>query len=178
MPAIDQEQLLLRSVLSERLKLLAYLRSIVRRRDMAEDLFQDLCVLVLQKSDEITDLAHLPAWLRTASRQLAMNALRKHGNRNLPLGEKVFELMEPHWQKLDGLSSSSMSDALETCLAGLTVSARQILQKRYADGLTGEELSQFLGRPIGSLYTTLSRIHKKLAECILRRISLSGGRHA
>ena len=178
MPSPDQEHLLLRAVLGERLKLLAFLRSIVRRRDLAEDLFQDLCVLVLQKADQIPDLARLPAWLRTAARQLAMNALRKLGNRNLPLGEKVAELMEPHWRKMDPASGSSMGDALEACLAALSEPSRQLLKKRYTDGCSGEELSRQLGRPIGSLYTTFSRIHKKLAECILRRVPAAGGSHA
>ncbi len=178
MPSLDQEQHLLRSVLTERLKLLAFLRSIVRRRDMAEDLFQDLCVLVLQKADQVPDPTHLSAWLRTAARQLAMNALRKHANRNIPLGEKVFELMEPHWQKMDAAAGTPMNDALETCLNALNESSRRMLKMRYADGFTGEELSRQFGRPIGSLYTTLSRIHKKLAECILRRLSPAGGSHA
>jgi RNA polymerase sigma-70 factor, ECF subfamily len=178
MPPLDQEQLLLRAVLSERLKLLAFLRSIVRQRDIAEDLFQDLCVLVMKKADQIPDIARLPAWLRTAARQLAMNAMRKLGNRNLPLGEKVSELMEPHWRKMDATAGTAMSDALEACTASLSEPARQLLKKRYKDGLTGEELSRQFGRPIGSLYTTLSRIHKKLAECILRRLSSAGGSHA
>ncbi|HYE20776.1 MAG TPA: sigma-70 family RNA polymerase sigma factor [Tepidisphaeraceae bacterium] len=178
MPSLDQEQPLLRAVLSERVKLVAFLRSIVRRRDMAEDLFQDLCVLVLQKADQIPDMAHLPAWLRTAARQLAMNALRKHGNRNLPLGEKVSELMEPHWRTMDAASGTSMSDALEACLAALSEPSRQLLKKKHADGFTGQELSRQLGRPVGSLYTTLSRIHKKLAECILRRVASARGSHA
>lgn len=135
-------------------------------------------MLVLQKADQVPDPTHRSAWLRTAARQLAMNAMRKLGNRNIPLGEKVYELMEPHWRKMDAATGTPMNEALEACLGALNESSRQILKKRYSEGFTGEELSRQFGRPVGSLYTTLSRIHKKLAECILRRLSPAGGSHA
>lgn len=167
-------ELLLRRVLGERLKLLPYLRSIVRRRDMAEDIFQDLCVLALQKRQELVKISHLESWLRVAARQLAMNAMRKAANQNLQLGDKVLDLMDRHWERLDSTSSSAVPEMLESCIQRLAPSARNIINARYVEGLACGEVAARLGRSVESLYVALSRIHKKLAQCIQRNIALAG----
>lgn len=168
------EEDFLRHVLSERQKLLAYIRSIVRRRDLAEDLFQDVCVLALQKRHEIADVTHLAGWLRVSARQLAMNAIRKHGHREQLLGDRIHELMETRWQRLDGVEGSALGEALEHCLGRLGGPARDLLRARYAEGVSSGQLAKRLGRPVGSLYTTLSRIHKALAQCVIERVALAG----
>jgi RNA polymerase sigma-70 factor (ECF subfamily) len=166
----DGGERLLRQVLSLRVKLLAYIQAIVRRRDLAEDVFQDLCVLVLQKQDELASHATLDGWLRTAARQLAWNAARKKANRSLLLGEQVHELMEAQWSRFDGPADSTLGDALEDCVRALRPEAREMLKAHYVDGATYAELSGRLKRPVESLYVTMSRIHKRLADCILRRV--------
>jgi RNA polymerase sigma-70 factor (ECF subfamily) len=170
----NESELLLRRVLGERLKLLPYLRSIVRRRDLAEDIFQDLCVLALQKHQELAKISHLERWLRVAARQLAMNALRKASNQNLQLGDQVLDLMDRHWSRLDGTSGSVMADMLELCVQRLAPSARNILNARYVEGLACGEVAVKLGRSVESLYVALSRIHKRLAQCIRRNMALAG----
>ena len=167
------EEDFLRHVLSERQKLLAYIRSIVRRRDLAEDLFQDVCVLALQKRHEIVDTAHLAGWLRVSARQLAMNAIRKHGHREQLLGDRIHDLMETRWRQMDAVDGSALGEALEHCLARLGAPARDLLRARYAEGLTSGQLAERLGRPVGSLYTTLSRIHKALAQCVMERVTVT-----
>ena len=163
---------LLRKVLGERVRVLAIIRSIVRRRDIAEDVFQDLCVLAIQKRAEIQNESHLAGWLRTAARQLALNVSRKHANRSVLLGDKVHDLMEPHWRRQQARAGgSALGDALDACLGKLSESARRVIHGRYVDGLDCIELARRLNRPVGSLYVSLSRIHKQLAECVLRRVS-------
>jgi RNA polymerase sigma-70 factor (ECF subfamily) len=174
---MDVDEPLIRRVLAERVKLLAYIRSIVRRHDLAEDVFQDLCVLVVQKRHEIRDEGHLAGWLRTSARQLAMNAARKRCNQNLLLGDSIHDLMEPHWRRLDA-SSSSAAEALEVCVEALPSKSRQLVQIRYVEGLGFEDIARRLSRPVSSLYVSLSRIHKKLAECVQRRLSLAERGHA
>lgn len=168
------DEALLKQVLGERVKLLAYIRSIVRRRDLAEDIFQDLCVLVLQKRSEAAAVAALFPWLRIVARNLAMNAVRKHANRNVSLGDKVHALLDLDWRETDGASGPLLADALDVCLERLGTPARAILRARYTEGESVEQVAQRLGRPPGSLRTTISRIHRTLAECILQRAGIAG----
>jgi RNA polymerase sigma factor (sigma-70 family) len=171
MPSLDEGQHLLRRVLGERVRVMAFIHSLVRRRDLAEDVFQDLCVLVLQKREELGEVKHLSRWLRVAARQLAMNELRKHANHSVLLGDKIDELMEPHWREFDQIHDLGRGDALEVCLKSLNSREKELINGRYIERLSCPEQAQRLGRPVCSLYVSFSRIHKKLAECIMRRLS-------
>lgn len=169
---------LLKRVLGERARLLAYIRAIVRRRDVAEDVFQDLCVLVCQKRPTVAEVRDLPAWLRASARNLARNAVRHSSNRTRLLGDEVLDLLDDAWADVaGGGGAADYGDALEACQAKLAPAARELLRARYADGVDVETLAGRLGRPAASLRTTFSRIYKTLAECIFRRVGRPGTRH-
>jgi len=61
--AIDQETLVV-LLLRERIKLLAYIRAIVRDEHLAEDVFQETSALAVRKRAEIQDGQHFLAWMR------------------------------------------------------------------------------------------------------------------
>ena len=166
---------LLRRVLQERVPVTAFLQTLVRRQDLAEDLFQDLCVLVLQKQAEVEQVVNLGSWLRTAGRNLAQNALRKRSNDDLSRDLTVQSMIEPHWEQFDETTTSELGDALEGCIQHLGSGARQLVYSRYVEGFKLTDLAQRLNRPASSLYVAMGRIHKKLAECIQRKIARGEG---
>ena len=49
----------IRGLIRERAKLLAYVWAIVRNHHMAEDIFQDVTVLAMERAGEIKDEGHL-----------------------------------------------------------------------------------------------------------------------
>ena len=66
---LDQETAM-RCVLAQEPLLLGFLRAIVGSRQVAEDLFQDLVVLVMRKHAEIPNADAVPGWTRRAARFL------------------------------------------------------------------------------------------------------------
>ena len=62
------EDIIVRFLVSHRSHLVAFIRGIVRDRDLAEDVYQEVCVSVVLKRDEIEDTGHLPNWSRQAAR--------------------------------------------------------------------------------------------------------------
>jgi RNA polymerase sigma-70 factor (ECF subfamily) len=162
---------IMKTLLAERAKVLAYIFSMVRQRDLAEDIFQDVCVLALQKREEIRDSDHLLAWMRVTARLQAFNALRKYRRERLPLSDAVLDLLDAHWRTYDDVSNSGMLEALQSCLQTLTDKARQLLQDRYAEGLAMDEIARRLNRPVASVYVTLSRAHQALSDCVFRRLA-------
>ena len=168
--AIEHDALL-RILLVERTKVLAFIRSLVRQRELAEDVFQDVCVLALEKRDQIADEQHLTAWLRTAARLRAMNVLRKKQTGQRTLDASVLDLVEPHWRAHDDEPGTALAEALRQCVELLTDKARQLLTARYTDGLDVAELARRHNRPVNSLYVSLSRIHSALADCAFKRVA-------
>ena len=169
------ENVLIRVLVAERVKVLGYIQSIVRRPESAEDVFQDVCVLAVQKRQGIEGEAHLLNWLRTTARLTAINVLRKRQERHLSLEDGIIDLLEADWPPHDRDDSASLAEALRHCVDLLSPGAHELIRKRYVEGVGYLKLAEGLKRPVNSLYVTFSRIHAALADCIVRRIASEGG---
>jgi RNA polymerase sigma-70 factor (ECF subfamily) len=172
--AVSQSKLtqssLVRLLVSERVKMLAFIQSLVRDEHMAEDIFQELCMLAVEKAESIRDDGHLLRWMRVSARFLSLNALQAHDQRNLSLDDRLIEILEPAWQRRDRDNMSDRADALRECVGQLPKRGRALIEKRYTQGQSYESLATETGRPVPSLYVTFSRIFARLSVCINSRL--------
>ena len=171
---IDQDTLV-RALLSERIKLLGYIQSLVRRPGLAADIFQDVCVLALQKREQIHDEAHLLNWMRTAARLQTLNIIRKRQEQNLSLDQDVMDLMESSWKRHDAPKNSALADALRGCMALLSAKQRTLVDKRFIQDYKLERLAEETNRSMNSLYVTFSRIYSALGKCISQKLAVVEG---
>jgi len=160
-----------RLLIRERVKLVGYIRAIVGNVHDAEDVFQQISVLVLRKSNEINDAEHFQAWMRSAARLEALNTARKKKRAAHTLDSQVIELLDPQWQRFDSIESSDLVEALRSCLAGLTENAREIVKLRYHENLTSSQIAKRLQRKTGTIYQAICRAHQTLAECVRVKVS-------
>jgi RNA polymerase sigma factor (sigma-70 family) len=165
---LDQPTLV-RLLVSERVKMLAYIQSLVLDEDLAEDVFQDVCMLAVQKISVIKSETHLLRWLRTTAKFVAMNTMQKRKQRTLSLDDGLIEVLEAAWQKRDTDNVSEMTDSLRHCVDLLPATARRLVEQRYMQAKTYDQLSAETGRPVPSLYVTFSRILSALNDCISAR---------
>ncbi|NNM86627.1 MAG: sigma-70 family RNA polymerase sigma factor [Phycisphaerales bacterium] len=170
------EESLLRTLMTERVKILAYVNAIARHPDLAEDIFQDICVLALTKRGTLKDESHLLLWLRKTARFETLNRLRKRRERQLTLSDEVLEVLDVQWQQGTPEKASILMDALRHCLELLSPAAMELIRKRYEQGMNYPAIAQLLKRPVNSLYVTFSRIHVSLADCI-SKYAAAGGDH-
>lgn len=161
---------LVRHLLADRAKLLAYIWVIVRDEHAAEDVFQDVSMLALYKRDEIRDADHLMQWLRAVARNKSLHLLRDRRTAPGPLDDDVVEMMTPHFARHDQLDNLDVIDAIKHCKSKLTPNAQQIIEARYRDGLTGAALADRFQRSVNTVYQALTRAHRALAECIRMRM--------
>lgn len=165
---VDQD-LAMRALLEDRAMLVGFIRAIVGTRTLAEDVFQELAILVMRKHAEIPNAEAFPGWIRRAARFEARNALRKHGREHVAISEDVAELIER--QPPDSLSSNQHIEALERCIKLLSPAARNLITLKYHQGQSGDEMSNSLGKPLNTIYVSLSRIHKALGQCVKSRVT-------
>ncbi len=149
---------------------MGYIKSFVRRQDVAEDIFQEICVLALQKREEITDELHLKKWMRTTARFHALNSNRKRHEAHQTLDEDVANLMDRCWQQNDAIDESRLAEALSGCMSALSSVHRALLEKRFIANLDYNQLAKEMDRSTNSLYTTFSRIYASLAQCISEKL--------
>lgn len=150
----------------------------VQDDDLSEDVLQEVMVLVLEKRHKIRDEAHLPAWSRRAARLTAMAALRKKRAHPITLDNHVIDLLEQEWDKFDRVESTSLTDALRTCLAKLTPRSAALIRLRYGEGLKSGQIAQQLQQEVNTIYVALGRIHQALAACVKRELAKRGPHHA
>lgn len=173
--SISHEQLVL-ILVRDRARFLSYIWAIVRDEELAEDVYQELCVEAVRKSSDIKDETHLTNWLRRGCRHRSIDALRRQQTTPLIFDDRILDGLEDD-MAADTAPTPDVQHALRHCLSELAPNARQLIDLRYTENLTGQALASRLGRPVNTIYVTLSRAHRVLADCIRRRLAESEASH-
>jgi RNA polymerase sigma-70 factor (ECF subfamily) len=161
-------QLLLR----ERLRVTAVAAAVVRDVHAADDIFQQVVLSALEHRGQFRGPDHLLAWSLRAARHRAVDLARRRQLRTLP--DEVLDLLEARWADPAGADWSDRAEALHRCLGKLAPPARDLLQMKYADGLTAAAIAAKLRRTIDAVYQSLSRVHRSLRECVERELNPVG----
>ncbi len=171
---IDRETVV-RVMFRERLRLMAYIVSITRDRQHAEDIYQDISVAALGEADNLNDEQHLRAWVRNRARFRSIDHVRRSASRPLVFSSELIDKLDADWLARQHEVTSERMDLLRECLEELPAHARKIIQLRYQDGHTGKELADLMNRTTNAIYLAVSRIHKSLRLCVEERASRREG---
>lgn len=161
----------IRLVLEQEPLLVGYARAIVGSRDVAEDIFQDLVMLVMRKHASIPNQDAVAGWTRRATRFLALKRLQRMSRERAVMDEELVGLLERGWTEL-GFDSGGDTyiAALGRCRARLPAKSQEILQLRYEADLDCQQIADRLARPLNTVYVMLTRLHRSLEECIRSRL--------
>jgi RNA polymerase sigma-70 factor (ECF subfamily) len=146
---------------------------IVRDLHAAEDILQE--ALVLATRQPFNDADHARGWIRVTIRNLAMNELRRRARHPAGISDEAMALLEPEWRAVEedyshGASHGDRLAALRACCEGISPAARQLLDLRFREGLDGAGIAERLGRPLNTVYVTLSRLYRRLSDCVSTRL--------
>ena len=149
-------------------KLLGIALRILRRRDIAEDVVQDVFVK-LWTGKAVFDpvLGSGFAFLATIARNRALDIAR----RRVEVGGEAADMED--MVDLSPSPEAVASDraefrALLLCLAGLADGPRNAIMAAYLDGATGEEIARKLAAPAGTVKSWIHRGLAALRECLGR----------
>jgi RNA polymerase sigma-70 factor, ECF subfamily len=153
-----------------RVHLLSVALRIVRQRELAEDVLQDVYVAVWQRAGQYDPAIARPmTWLITMVRHRAIDLLRsrRKGDSAEP-GEAVHEPTEAAWADDSAHPLERRFDAarIGACLPRLSPPHRQSLALAYYHGLTHSQVAERLGAPIGSVKSWIRRGLDQLRQCI------------
>ncbi len=164
-------------LLRERVRLVAFIRIHVGDAHIADDIFQEVSIQAVQSRSEIDDESHLNHWLRRVARHRAIDHVRRAGSQPQRLDDQLMEQMEARWARFDAIESKDMTEALSLCMGKLTDRARRIVEMRYAEDLPSRVIAEQLGQNVQTVYKSITRAHRTLADCVSEQIeSGSGGR--
>jgi RNA polymerase sigma-70 factor, ECF subfamily len=143
-----------------------YLRRLVGPSTDADDLLQEVWLIVVRKLGTLDSPEAFPAWLYRVARHHAISWLRKR-RIEVPFDEAGPDAEAAASAEIDDASGWAPEDAaaMYAALETLSPSHREMLTLRFLSGLTYDEIARVLERPVG---TVRSRIH--YAKAALRAV--------
>ncbi len=151
--------------------LLVYIRAIVGARQPCEDILQEAAMICLRKYEEIPDPAAFEGWIRRVCRFEALKHLERNRRERPAEAEQLAILADSEITSAAEDIAGRRLQALRGCVERLPPASQKLVQLRYADEHPGEEIARRLGKPINTVYVTLCRLHKALAECVRQRLA-------
>jgi RNA polymerase sigma-70 factor, ECF subfamily len=143
----------------------AYAFAIVRDFHLAEDVYQEVAVVIAGHGDTVpADGGFLP-WLKEVIRRKALELRRKQARMRSQLSPEALAQVEaafPHDR------SDDLQEAMARCVDKLDGDAKRAIQARYRDGLDVPAIAGAIGRSVQGAYAVLKRARLSLEACVER----------
>lgn len=160
----------LRSFTAHEPAIRAFVRRLLPTRADADDVMQDVSVVLWKKFGEFRDDGDFRAWAFGVARFAVLAWRRDKARDRLVLDESVVARLadesiehEPAFQR--------QRDALENCLRKVTPTQRSLLMKAYQPELRIQDVARDSGRSVPGFYQWLHRVRRMLLLCIRRALS-------
>jgi RNA polymerase sigma-70 factor (ECF subfamily) len=165
---LDPQQFIRLFVENER-RIYGFILSILPNPADAEDMLQETSLILWRKFGQFSIGTDFVAW----ACRVAQFEVLKFYERRAQLGFR-FDMQVLEAVADDAMEMSSVLEeryhASGKCIESLSPRDQDLLQRRYANGSTPQQIAPQVGRSIDAVYKALSRIHDGLMNCIRWRI--------
>jgi RNA polymerase sigma factor (sigma-70 family) len=154
--------------------LLAYVRSLVADRKLAEDVAQQTFLIAYRKIDSLKDPAAFPAWLRGIARREVLAAWRRRGREEL-VDPAVLEQMDEAYRAFEERRPAEtwaerMRLVME-CYERLPEAMRAVCRLHYFEDRKAREIAEALAVNLNAILKRLERARAAIRECVQRRLA-------
>ncbi|MCC7084998.1 MAG: sigma-70 family RNA polymerase sigma factor [Pirellulales bacterium] len=151
-------------------QLFRFIFALVHSLPDAEDLFQQTAITMWDKFGDFQPGTDFYAWACTIARFKALDFFKVRGRHRLPFSDELIEQIAQrnHWQEE---SRQAKLQALASCRSKLSKVDQELLATCYGGGGNIRAAAQQIGRPVGSVYDSLSRIRRALYTCIKQTLA-------
>lgn len=169
-PETERHHRFLRLFTTQEPAIRAFVRRLVPSRADADDVMQEVAVILWDKFDAFLEGADFRAWAFGIARFEVLAWMRDKGRDRLVLDEEVVqrlaeetELAEPHLAR--------QRDALDACMSKMDRPQRDLLLAAYEPQASIQKVATHSGRTIGGFYQWLHRVRRLLLDCIRRELT-------
>lgn len=150
--------------------LYGYLMALLGNAADAEEVFQDVCV-VLWREHEVFDLkSDFRKWVSVIAKHRVMQFRATRGRREMQLSDKAMNMIaEESFERYSVLEERSL--ALHYCLEELSESDRNLVAVCYSElNRSFKQAAEKLGMSANTVYKALQRVRRALRACVDRRL--------
>jgi RNA polymerase sigma-70 factor, ECF subfamily len=159
-------------------KLFAVSLRIVRERQIAEEVLQDSFVNIWNNAAQYAVAKSAPmTWMTAVVRNRSLDIVRRP-HLEIQDDEEYFtlNLEDAALGPQDQLAQGREAAQIEICMKGLEVDQRQTISLAFFHGLSHSEVSDHLGKPLGTVKTHIRRGLLKLKDCLDKHVEQEGRR--
>jgi RNA polymerase sigma-70 factor (ECF subfamily) len=150
------------------LKLYGIVTRILGRRDLADEVLQEVYVRVWQRAGDFDPTNSSPiTWMAAIARNLALDEARRKTPRSIEDFPQVLQLPSDD----DPAANHERDEDLRrlyACLDGLEPERKDLVLLVYYYGMTREEIANRFDRPVATVKTWLRRSLAQLKDCLGR----------
>ena len=166
----ERHEKFLRSFTANEQAIRAYVRRLVPTRADADDVMQEVSVVLWNKFEIFRADGDFRVWAFGVARFAALAWRRDKARDRLVLDEDVVAKLASETAEIEP-HLSRQREALEKCMENVQPKQRELLMRAYQSDTRIQDLANSSGRSIPGFYQWLHRVRKMLLNCIRRRIS-------
>lgn len=175
-PSAPKMRSLTQALLQYRGTLYGFIYALVGDVLVAEEIFQELAVVAMEKERKADEIIREPArWLKEVARRIVHAGFRTRHGRTVSVDPEYLEQVVETFRAESSLESQQgQLAALGDCLEHVSAANRDVLRRRYTAGASYEEMGKDLQRTPGGLRVLVHRLQRELADCIQHRLAAEG----
>jgi len=160
----------LREALGCRVELMAYARAVLGNYTAAEDVVQEAMLVVMKKFHQFREGKSMLAWCRAIVR-LEVLRVKQQRRREQTLAERLLDdAIDAAFEELQKArrrdDAESRREALERCLQRVSQRGRRVLEARFVDELSYQQIGERVGMTVEAVRKALFRIKKQVRSCV------------
>ncbi|MCA9235943.1 MAG: sigma-70 family RNA polymerase sigma factor [Planctomycetales bacterium] len=145
--------------------------SLVQHHADAEDVYQEVVLVLWRKFDDFELGTNFPAWAAQVARFTARDFLKSSRRREYCFSDDLLESLIEAYKKRESDYFTTRARLLEGCLDKLSKRDRQLVDLCYAPGQSKAAVAEKVNRSLDAVYQAISRIRKNLARCVKRGLA-------
>jgi RNA polymerase sigma-70 factor (ECF subfamily) len=168
---------ILKELLGCRSELFGFIRAILRNTHDAEDVFQEVARIILEKAQEGHAVADFRAWAKEIARRQVLQhyrMLRARKAASVPT-EEMADLVSAVYMKHSPapLDLADEAEALRECMAKMPERNVQIIRARYALDQGYDAIARAVRGSEVAIRRMVARLRLLLMDCVRRRLGLA-----
>jgi RNA polymerase sigma-70 factor (ECF subfamily) len=143
----------------------AYVRRLVPLRADADDVMQEVSVVLWEKFDSFRERSDFKAWAFGVARFEVLAWLRDKGRDRLVLDDEVVSKLAEE-SAADEPRLARQREALEACMEKVPHAQRELMMEAYQPDARIQSVAERSGRTVPGFYQWLHRMRRALLDCV------------
>ncbi len=165
-----QRDRVLKQALECRVELVAYARALLGNYTAAEDVVQEAMLVVVKKFEQFREGTSMLAWCRSIVR-LEVLRMKHQRQRERSLAQRLLDdAVDAAFEEFQTAQrhddAEPWREALGRCLERIPERGRRVLQARFADDLSYQQIGERVGMTLEAVRKALFRLKKQVRSCV------------